>query len=103
MQVNGPEAWDVEVEIDVVVTNQEVQYRLWFSNSALIYNKATQVTDAEVTVTGTARALAAFAVCGLDPEKLEEAGLEIEGDTAALVRLAAVLQKGDPNSNIVLP
>lgn len=103
VQINGPEAWDVKVAIDVVVTDQGVQYRLWLSNGALVYTKAEQSTDAEVTVTGTARALTAFAVVGLAPQKLEEAGLEIKGNTAALERLAGVLQKGDPNFNIVLP
>ena len=103
VQINGPEAWNVKVAIDVVVLDQGVQYRLWLSNGALVYSKAPQASLADVKVTGTAKALTAFAVYGLDPEKLKEAGLEVDGDTEALEKVAGLIQKGNPAFNIVLP
>lgn len=102
-QINGPEAWGVNVAIDVVVEDRGVTYRLWLSNGALVYSKEAQAGDAEVVVRGTARELTAFAVHGLDADKLREAGVEVEGDEGALGRLAGVLQKGDPGFDIVLP
>jgi alkyl sulfatase BDS1-like metallo-beta-lactamase superfamily hydrolase len=103
IQVNGPQAWDVQVAIDVVVTDMGLQYRLWLSNGALVYSAVEQKGDAEVTITGTARALTALAVYGLDQEKLVEAGVVIDGDAGALERLGALLDPGDPNFNIVTP
>ncbi|WYZ45646.1 hypothetical protein EsH8_VIII_000962 [Colletotrichum jinshuiense] len=103
VQINGPEAWSENVTIDVVVTDINTQYRLWLSNGALVYTKAGQKTDAQVKLTATSRDLTALAIYGLDPEKLEDAGIVIEGDVTALERLAAVLDPGDPNFNIVTP
>ncbi|KAK4097043.1 Metallo-hydrolase/oxidoreductase [Parathielavia hyrcaniae] len=103
VQVNGPAAWDVRVSMDVVVTDMAVRYRLWLSHGALVYSKAEQKGEAEVTLTGTSRALTAMAVYGLDAAKLEENGVVVEGDVAALEGLAALLEAGDPNFNIVTP
>jgi alkyl sulfatase BDS1-like metallo-beta-lactamase superfamily hydrolase len=106
VRINGPAAWDVRVAIDVVVrdsTATTTQYRLWLSNGALVYTTAAQAGEAEVRITATSRALTALAVCGLDPGKLEEAGVVVEGDGRALERLGALLEPGDPNFNIVTP
>lgn len=103
VKVNGPEAWGVDVTIEVVVEDQGVKYRLWLSNGALVYSAAAQPGDPEVTLTGTARQLTALAVYGPDAEKLKEAGVVVDGDEAALERLSGVLQEGDPDFNIVLP
>ena len=109
VQVNGPAAWDLVARIDVVVTDlgdlpdSAVTYHLWLSNGALVYSKAAQAAGPQVVITGTARALTAIAVYGLDAEKLREAGLVIDGEVKVLESLANVLEKGDPNFNIVLP
>lgn len=103
VQINGPEAWDVRVVIDVVVTDMRKRYRLWLSNGALVYSAALQQGEAEVKLTATARELTALAVYGLDPDALREAGVDIDGDDGALERLGALLDPGDPNFNIVTP
>lgn len=109
VQVNGPAAWDLVARIDVVVTDlgdppdPAVTYHLWLSNGALVYSKAAQAAGPQVVITGTARELTAIAVYGLDAEKLREAGLVIDGEVKVLESLANVLEKGDPNFNIVLP
>lgn len=103
VQINGPKAWDVQLSIDVVVTDLSVQYRLWLSNGALIYTTAKQAKGADVTITGTSSQLPALAVYGPDPAALEKAGLKITGDSGALDRLATLLDPGDPNFNIVTP
>ncbi|KAK2675171.1 Alkyl/aryl-sulfatase, dimerization domain superfamily [Fusarium oxysporum f. sp. vasinfectum] len=103
IQINGPRAWDEQISVDVVLTDKLYRYRVWLSNGALIYTTAVRSTSADVTLTTTTRTLPAIAVSGLDPEALEEAGVEVTGDTAALERLAALLDPGDPNFNIVTP
>jgi alkyl sulfatase BDS1-like metallo-beta-lactamase superfamily hydrolase len=103
VQVNGPKAWEEKLSIDVVLTDFSVQYRLWLSNGALIYTTAKQSTDSDATLTGTTRQLSALAVYGPNPAALKRAGLNITGDSAALERLRALLDPGDPNFNIVTP
>lgn len=103
VQINGPKAWDQELRINVVITDLSVQYRWWLSNGALIYTTAEQTTRPEVTITGTSSQLPALAIYGPDPDALTKAGLEITGNPKALDRLAALLDPGDPNFNIVTP
>ncbi|KFA70174.1 hypothetical protein S40285_09086 [Stachybotrys chlorohalonatus IBT 40285] len=103
VQINGPEAWNKKLAINVVVTDVDMAYRLWLSNGALVYSTAPQFGSADVSVTGTARQLTALAVYGPVPEALEKAGVKLDGDTAALDTLASLLDPGDPAFNIVTP
>lgn len=105
VQINGPEAWDKKLTLDVVVTDQDVTYHLWLSNGALVYSKYQQNLEdgAQVTLTGTAKQLTALAVYGPKPRKLEEAGVQIDGDESALRTLESLIDPGDPEFNIVTP
>ncbi|KAK6223030.1 hypothetical protein QIS74_03875 [Colletotrichum tabaci] len=104
IQINGPKAWNESVVIDVCVTDTKSKYRLWLSNGALVYTTSEQTTPPDVMLTATARELTALATVGIDNiPGLEEAGIEIEGDDSALERLAALLDPGDPDFNIVTP
>lgn len=103
VQINGPEAWDKKLAIDVVITDADVTHRLWLSNGALLHSTAPQSGSADVSMTGTARQLTALAVYGPDPEALENAGVKIDGPTAVLNTLASLLDPGDPWFNIVTP
>lgn len=97
IQINGPAAWDVEFSMNVIADSQ---YRVWLSNGVLVYTKG--AGDAEVTLTGTNRSLTALSKT-LDPEQLKKAGIALEGDVGALKRLAALLDPGNSNFNIVTP
>ncbi|KAL5360130.1 Metallo-hydrolase/oxidoreductase [Aspergillus floccosus] len=103
VQINGPEAWDKKLVIDVVITDVGVTYRLWLSNGALIYSTAPQSGRADVTLTGTTKQLPVLAVNGPDPEALKNAGIKIDGDSGALDILSCLLDPSDPNFNIVTP
>ncbi|KAM0323336.1 hypothetical protein ACHAQA_008928 [Verticillium albo-atrum] len=103
VQINGPEAWDKKLAIDLVVTDKDVTYRAWLSNGALVYSTALQSGSSDVSLTGSARQLTALAVYGPDPEALENAGVKLDGDVAILNTLAALLDPGDPSFNIVTP
>ncbi|RAK85505.1 beta-lactamase domain protein [Aspergillus costaricaensis CBS 115574] len=104
IKINGPEAWDKKVLIDLVVSDQDNKtYHSWLSNGALVYSTADQSNAAQVTLTGTAKQLTALAVYGPDPDALVNAGIVIDGDTTALDTLASLLDPGDPNFSIVKP
>ncbi|OJJ66971.1 hypothetical protein ASPBRDRAFT_48512 [Aspergillus brasiliensis CBS 101740] len=109
IQINGPEAWDKTLFMDLVVSDQDNKtYHSWLSNGALVYSTADQSHAAQVTLTGTARQLTALAVYGPDYDALVNAGVVIDGDdedvvTKALNTLASLLDPGDPNFNIVTP
>ncbi|PLB52300.1 Metallo-hydrolase/oxidoreductase [Aspergillus steynii IBT 23096] len=103
VQINGPEAWDKELAIDVVVTDLGVTYRWWLSNGALVYSSATHSGSADVTLTGTSKQLTVLVISGPDPDALEKAGVKIDGDTGALGTLSALIDPGDPSFNIVTP
>ncbi|RMZ69746.1 beta-lactamase domain [Pyrenophora seminiperda CCB06] len=96
IQLNGPDAWDESAVIDVSVIDTRIKtlYRVWLSNGALVYTKAPQSTEAEVTLT---------AVYGFDPDELEKQGVQIDGDKKVLRRLARLMDPGDPTFNIVTP
>ncbi|KAF2139783.1 uncharacterized protein K452DRAFT_274225 [Aplosporella prunicola CBS 121167] len=108
IQINGPNAWDVQLAIDVVLTDRSAdagnnRYRWWLSNGALIYTTGKQSTSPDVTLTTTTRNLPALAIYGLDPTELKKAGIQIDGDESALTKLASLLDPGNPGFNIVTP
>ncbi|RKK66991.1 Alkyl/aryl-sulfatase BDS1 [Fusarium oxysporum] len=103
IQINGPEAWDKTLAVDIVLTDTNVTYRLWLSNAALVYSMATQSSGPQVTLTSTTKQLPALAGYGLEPDALREAGITIEGDQNALSVLSDLLDPGDPSFNIVTP
>jgi alkyl sulfatase BDS1-like metallo-beta-lactamase superfamily hydrolase len=103
IQVNGPQAWEENLRIDVVLTDVDEHYRLRLANGVLTYSGRPQKGDADATVTTTRRVLPALAMGGLSAKGLADAGIELSGDPSALVRLASVLDPGDKNFAIVTP
>jgi alkyl sulfatase BDS1-like metallo-beta-lactamase superfamily hydrolase len=103
IKVDGPKAWREKMSIDVLLTDVGVRYRLWLSNGVLLYTAAKQATSADATISATKRQLCALAVYGLDVGMLSKAGLQISGSTEVLARLGGLLDRGEPNFNIVTP
>jgi len=103
IQVNGPQAWDEKLSIDVVLTDIDERYRLRLANGVLTYSTARQEREADTTLTTTKRALPALALGGLTADGLKDAGIELTGDASVLTRLTAVLDPGDKNFAIVTP
>ena len=98
ISVNGPDAWDIQLSLDVTFTDIGTNYRLTLRNGVLIplERPADDTADATVTVT-KARMLRLLAGDTSSP------GIDIAGDTAVLDLLLSVLEKGDPDFNIVTP
>ena len=103
IQVDGPRAWDERATIDVVLTDVDERYRLWLRNGVLTYSAAPQKGAADITLTGTKRALPVLASGSVTPDSLAHAGIELSGDASVLGRLAAVLDPGDKDFAIVTP
>ncbi|MFG2536512.1 alkyl/aryl-sulfatase [Streptomyces sp. NPDC048511] len=103
VQIDGPKAWGETLSIDVHLTDSGERYRLRLTNGVLTYSAAPQKGTADVTLRTDARSLPALALGSLSPERLTEAGIQVEGDASVLGRLAAVLDAGDQDFPIVTP
>ncbi len=100
INVNGPRAWDLDLALDVTFLDAETNYRLTLHNGVLVYRRAPAdkaTADATVKLANKLRLLA-FAAGDND-----SSGLEVSGDSNALPSLLAVLDRPDPNFNIVTP
>jgi alkyl sulfatase BDS1-like metallo-beta-lactamase superfamily hydrolase len=100
ISVNGPRAWDADLALDVTFDDLATNYRLTLRNGVLVYRKRPADPDsATATVAlGTKMRLMAAAM-----GDLSSPGLQVTGDAGALQTLMSVLDKPDPNFNIVTP
>jgi alkyl sulfatase BDS1-like metallo-beta-lactamase superfamily hydrolase len=100
ISVNGPRAWDLDIAVDVTFLDVATNYRLTLRNGVLVYRKAPadeSTANATVKLANKVRLLAAAA------GDLSSPGLEIGGDRQAVQSLLGVLDKPDPNFNIITP
>ena len=100
ISVNGPRAWDLDLALDVTFADLGANYRLTLRNGVLVYRKRPADPDtaaATVTLAAKMRLLAAAMGDFTSP------GLGITGDAAALQNLMSVLDKPDPDFNIITP
>jgi alkyl sulfatase BDS1-like metallo-beta-lactamase superfamily hydrolase len=98
--VNGPCAWDLDLVVDITLTNVQTNYRLALRNGVLVHRKvAADAATANVTIKPDNTIRLLTAAMG----DLGSPGLEISGDQTALQQLLGVLDKPDPAFNIVTP
>jgi hypothetical protein len=100
LSVNGPRAWDADLALDVTFSDLELNYRVTLRNGVLIYRRrppAPHTAAATVTLASKMRLMAAVA------GDLESPGLQISGEPAVLQTLVSMLDRPDPNFNIVTP
>jgi alkyl sulfatase BDS1-like metallo-beta-lactamase superfamily hydrolase len=100
ININGPRAWDLDVTVDITFLDVGANYRLTLRNGVLVYRKdeADESTaDATVKLANKLRLLT-FAAGDTDSP-----GLEIAGDADALPSIIAVIDRPDPNFNIITP
>jgi alkyl sulfatase BDS1-like metallo-beta-lactamase superfamily hydrolase len=100
IQVNGPEAWDLDLSITWVLPDHGASYRTTLRNGVLTYVKN---SDKPAALTLTVPASALIAIAGGSLETARRNGLTAEGDESQLPALFGALQPGDPSFNIVLP
>jgi alkyl sulfatase BDS1-like metallo-beta-lactamase superfamily hydrolase len=98
--VNGPRAWDLDVVIDVALSDLDTNYRLTLRNGVLVHRKAAaDSTTADVTI----KLDNAFRLIRAAMGDTGSPGLEISGDQTALQQLLGVLDRPDAAFNIITP
>jgi alkyl sulfatase BDS1-like metallo-beta-lactamase superfamily hydrolase len=100
INVNGPNAWDLDLAVDITFGDSGANYRLTLRNGVLVYRKVAAAPDtAGVTlqVSDKARLL------GLVAGDFTGPGLQIGGDQRVLSALVGVLDRPDPAFNIITP
>lgn len=100
ININGPNAWELELAVDISFTDLGVNYRLTLRNGVLVYRKVPadrSTAGATLTLAAKVRILALVAGDFTSP------GLDIDGDPQVLQQLVGVLDRPDPSFNIVTP
>jgi alkyl sulfatase BDS1-like metallo-beta-lactamase superfamily hydrolase len=100
INIDGPRAWDLDVAVDITFGDVDTNYRLTLRNGVLVYRKvpADQSTaNATVKLANKLRLLMFAAGDTTSP------GVEINGDANALPSIIAVVDRPDPNFNIITP
>ncbi len=100
ISVNGPRAWDLDLAIDVTFLDVDTNYRLTLRNGVLVYRKA--LAD-EASANATVKLANKLRLLAFAAGDNDSPGLEITGDPDGLPSLLAVLDRPDPNFNIVTP
>ncbi|TQK29349.1 alkyl sulfatase dimerization domain-containing protein [Arthrobacter sp. SLBN-53] len=100
ISIDGPRAWELDLTLDVTFVDLGADYRLTLRNGVLVYRRvAADPATATATVTFATKArLLAFAAGDRDSP-----GVEFTGDAGALGTLLGVLDRPNPNFDIVTP
>jgi alkyl sulfatase BDS1-like metallo-beta-lactamase superfamily hydrolase len=100
ISINGPNAWHLDLAIDVTFADVGANYRLTLRNGVLVHRRVAAdaaTATASVTVVDKLRLLTFAAGDVTSP------GVDVTGDADALPSLLGVLDRPDPNFNIVTP
>lgn len=100
ISVNGPRAWALKLAVDVTFLDSGDNHRLTLRNGVLVHRTVPaepSTADATVRLANTLRLLALAAGDNSSP------GLEISGDDGVLASLVSVLDRPDPDFDIVTP
>jgi alkyl sulfatase BDS1-like metallo-beta-lactamase superfamily hydrolase len=104
IQVDGPRAWDLDLTVDIALTEDGTRYRLHLANGVLTHRQVAESSGADLTITLAHHGSLVPVVAGaLGPDAMAEAGITLEGDPTVIERIAGVLQAGDPDFAIVTP
>ncbi|MBB3086301.1 alkyl/aryl-sulfatase [Geodermatophilus sabuli] len=103
IRIDGPRCGDEKVAIDVDLSDTGTRYRLALRNGALTYTGALQTAAADAVLHLPSTALSGLLARGVGPEQLAAAGVQVDGDVAAVSRLLAALDEPDPDFAIVTP
>ena len=98
--VNGPCAWDLDLVVDITLTNVQTNYRLALRNGVLVQRR---VPADAATASVTIKLDNAFRLLLLANGDFSSPGVEISGDEAALQQFLGVIERPDPSFNIITP
>jgi alkyl sulfatase BDS1-like metallo-beta-lactamase superfamily hydrolase len=100
INVNGPRAWHLDVAVDITFEDVDANYRLTLRNGVLVYRK---VAAEGSTANATVRLANKLRLLTFAAGDSDSPGLGITGDADALPSIIAVIDRPDPNFNIVTP
>ncbi|MFK4807338.1 alkyl/aryl-sulfatase [Microbacterium sp. ZW CA_36] len=98
IRVDGPKAWDLDLAVDLTLTDLGRSFHLTLRNGVLIYVE--REPDATTPLQLTLSKPRLIQLAGGDTES---AGIDIRGDAGVLQQILGVLDEADPNFEIVLP
>ncbi len=98
IRVNGPKAWDLDLSLDVVLTDLDRSFHLTLRNGVLVYVERDADPATPLQLTLSKPRLIQLAGGDTDSD-----GIEVRGDVDVLKQILAVLDQGDPDFEIVLP
>lgn len=96
--VDGPRAWDLDLALDITISDLARSFHLTLRHGVLVYVEREAAADAALHLTLTKSRLLALAGGDLTSD-----GLEVGGDIGVLQQILEVLSPGDPDFEIVLP
>ncbi|WP_061960404.1 alkyl/aryl-sulfatase [Demequina flava] len=96
--VDGPKAWDLDLALDVTLTDLGRSFRVTLRNGVLVGHESEPREGAAARLSLTKMRLIA-----LTAGDTESPGIEIDGDGDVLDQLLSVMQPGDPRFEIVVP
>ncbi|MGB0435426.1 MAG: alkyl/aryl-sulfatase [Mycobacterium sp.] len=100
ISVNGPRAWSLDIAIDVTFVDAAANYRITVRNGVLVYRKvAAEAATAQATIRLATKGRLLTLAAGDNASP----GLEITGDAEVLASLVGVLDRPNPDFNIVTP
>lgn len=103
VHVMGDIAADVDIQINVTITDSKENWTMWVRNGVLNARPA-HAPGTGLSVTGNKVAIATLLLAPLAATKLIDAGtLEVDGDIDVITQLAAVMDRFDPGFNLVTP
>ncbi|MGU3645560.1 alkyl/aryl-sulfatase [Microbacterium sp. C23T] len=98
IRVNGPKAWDLDLSLDVVLSDLDRSFHLTLRNGVLVYVERDADPSTPLQLTLSKPRLIQLAGGDTDSD-----GIEVRGDVGVLKQILAVLDQGDPDFEIVLP
>ncbi len=95
ISINGPRAWDLDIAIDVTLSDRDANYRLTLRNGVLVHRR---VPADAATAAATIKLDNAFRLLMLGMGDFTSPGFELSGDQATLQQFLGVLDRPDPRS-----
>jgi len=99
ISVDGPRAWDLDLALDITVTDEDRNFRVTLRNGVLVYI----VKPADPATAGATLALTKLRLLALVGGDSDSPGVELTGDASVLGSLTAVLTASDPGFDIIVP
>jgi alkyl sulfatase BDS1-like metallo-beta-lactamase superfamily hydrolase len=103
-RLDGPRAWDTDLTIGWVITDESTNYLLELRNGALHHRTVEQIPDGVTTFTLTRPLLIGIVTQKVDPvAAVADGSVVIDGDGSVLGTLVGLVSPPDPAFAIVTP